>query len=180
MMAKWPPRFDESNKCRLKIFRRHLRFIGRRSDSRIRHLFAEQGLQGCGKCRIQAGRLGCKPNKSISRLKRWVYQPNLRGDRKNVGYKYPTYIFWCLMMAKWPPRLDESNKCRLKIFRRPLRFIVRRSDSRIRRLFAEQGFQDCGKCRIRVSDLHFIGRLKPFRRPCFSVCRRVLRGQPGV
>ena len=137
------------------FFRRHLRFIGRRSDSRIRRLFAEQGFQGCGKCRIQAGRLGCKPNKSISRLKRWVYQPNLRGDRKNVGYKYPTYIFWCLMMAKWPPRLDESNKCRLKIFRRPLRFIVRRSDSRIRRLFAEQGFQGCGRCRIQVSDLHF-------------------------
>ena len=37
------------------------------------------------------------------------------------------------------------------------------ADTRIRRLFAEQGFQECSKCRMPVSDLQFSWSTESFQ-----------------
>ena len=45
-----------------------------------------------------AGSLGCKPNKSASRLKPWVYQPNLRCCRMQFCVTF-SCISLCLPLA---------------------------------------------------------------------------------
>ena len=88
----------------------------RRSDSRIRHLFAEQGFQGYGKCRIPAS----SPHSLNNRRPSERFQTACGLIPSICGY----------FTAPTP---------------------MHKSESRIRHVFAKQGFQGGGKCRIPAS-----------------------------